>query len=79
FGDLNFYDVFDKFYPILYGQPVPYAANENLGVETIYEIPEEIFENVIMTYFNVERELLRSKTIYQPEKASYEYRPRGFY
>lgn len=79
FGELNFYDVFDKFYPILYGQPVPYIANENLGVETIYEIPEEIFENVIMTYFNVEKELLRSKTIYRPEKASYEYRPRGFY
>lgn len=79
FGELNFYDVFDKFYPILYGQPVPYIANENLGVETIYEIPEEIFENVIMTYFNVDKKLLRSKTIYRPEKASYEYRPRGFY
>ncbi len=79
FADLNFYDIFDKFYPILYRQPVPYVANENLGVETIYEIPEEIFENVIMTYFNVEKELLRSKTIYQSEKASYEYRPRGFY
>lgn len=78
-GELNFYDVFDKFYPILYGQPVPYIANENLGVETIYEIPEEIFENVIMTYFNVDKKLLRSKTIYRPEKASYEYRPRGFY
>ncbi len=79
FGDLDFYDIFDKFYPILYRQPIPYIANENLGVETVYKIPEDIFETVIMSYFNVDRNMLRSKTIYKSEEAAYEYRPRGFY
>ena len=78
-GDLDFYDIFDNFYPVLYEQSVPYAADENLAVGAVYQIPEEIFENVIMTYFNVNKEALRRETAYIPEKAAYEYRPRGFY
>ena len=79
FGGLDFYDIFDIFYPVLYKQPVPYAADENLGVGAVYQIPEEIFENVIMTYFKIDRESLRRETTYIPEKSAYEYRPRGFY
>lgn len=78
-GELDFYDIFDNFYPILYGQSIPYVADENLAAGAVYQIPEEIFENVIMTYFNVNKEALRRETIYIPEKAAYEYRPRGFY
>ena len=78
-GDLDFYDIFDNFYPILYGQSVPYVADESLAVGVVYQIPEEIFENVIMTHFNVNKEALRRETTYNPEKAAYEYRPRGFY
>jgi len=78
-GDLDFYDIFDNFYPILYGQSVPYVADESLAVGVVYQIPEEIFENVIMTHFKVNKEELRRKTTYNPEKAAYEYRPRGFY
>lgn len=78
-GDLDFYDIFDNFYPILYGQSVPYAADESLAVGAVYQIPEEIFEDVIMTYFNINKEALRRETTYLPEKAAYEYRPRGFY
>ena len=78
-GDLDFYDIFDNFYPILYEQPVPYAADESLAVGAVYQIPEEIFENVIMTYFNINKEALRRGTTYISEKAAYEYRPRGFY
>ena len=77
--DLDFYDIFDNFYPILHGQSVPYVADESLAVGAVYQIPEEIFENVIMTYFNVNKEALRRETTYNPEKAAYEYRPRGFY
>ena len=79
FGDLDFYDIFDNFYPILYEQSVPYAAGESLAVGAVYQIPEEIFEDVIMTYFNVNKEALWRETTYIPEKAAYEYRPRGFY
>lgn len=79
FGELDFYDIFDIFYPVLYKQPVPYVADENLGVGAVYQIPEEIFENVIMTYFKIDRESLRRETTYIPEESAYEYRPRGFY
>lgn len=78
-GELDFYDIFDNFYPILHGQSVPYVADESLAVGAVYQIPEEIFENVIMTHFNVNKEALRREATYNPEKAAYEYRPRGFY
>lgn len=79
FGKLNFYDLFDVFYPLIYGQNVPYVVDENWEVGAIYRIPKEEFETVIMTYFNIDSETLRSKTIYDSEDATYEYKPRGFY
>ena len=79
FGELDFYDLFDRLYPMVYRQPLPYVADENIGVGAVYQIPEGNFENVIGTYLNVGGETLRSKAIYLPEQAAYEYRPRGFY
>ena len=38
FGDLDFYDLFDRFYPMTHSQPVPYMADENLGVGAVYQI-----------------------------------------
>ncbi len=79
YGKLDFYDLFDIFYPYLYEQPVPYTAIDETGMETIYQIPESIFERVILTYFDIDKETLRSKTSYLPDEAAYEYRPRGVY
>ena len=79
FGDLDFYDLFDRFYPMIYSQPVPYMSDENLGVGVIYQVPEKLFEDVIGVYFNMDRAKLRSKTAYLSALAAYEYRPRGFY
>ena len=79
FRNLDFYDLFDRFYPMIHSQPVPYVADENLGVGAVYQIPGGLFENVIGAYFNMDSEILRSKTTYIPELAAYEYRPRGFY
>ncbi len=79
FGDLDFYDLFDRFYPMMHSQKAPYMADENLGVGSVYQVQEELFENVIGKYFNIDSETLRSKTIYSSELAAYEYRPRGFY
>lgn len=79
FGELNLYDLFDRFYPMLYGQPVPYTMDDNLGVGAIYRIPEELFENVIRTYIDMDGEDIRSRTTYFSEDRSYEYKPRGFY
>ena len=79
FGDLDFYDLFDRFYPITHSQPVPYMADEDLGVGAVYQIQGELFENVMGAYFNMDRETLLSKTTYLSELVAYEYRPRGFY
>lgn len=78
FGDLNFYDMYDILYPKVNGQYVPYAADDNLEVSEVYRIPKEEFESVIMKYFNIDSEMLQSKTIYYSEDSTYEYKPRGF-
>lgn len=79
FGELNLYDLFDIFYPLIYGQRVPYVPDEDLGVGAVYRIPKEEFEAVLMAYFNMDSETLQSKTTYFSEDATYEYKPRGFY
>ncbi len=78
FGDLNFYDMYDILYPRVNGQYVPYVADDNLSVSAVYQIPKEEFESVIMKYFNIDSETLRSKTVYCLEDSTYEYKPRGF-
>ena len=79
FGELDFYDIFDNFYPFLYGKAVLYVADDNLGVGATYQIPEDVFENVITAHFKIDRETLRRKTTYFLDDATYGYRPRGFY
>ena len=78
FGDLNFYDMYDILYPKVNGQYVTYVADDNLSVSAVYQIPKEEFESVIMKYFNIDSEMLQSKTIYDSENSTYEYKPRGF-
>ena len=78
FGDLNFYDMYDILYPKVNGQYAPYVADDNLSVSAVYQIPKEEFESVIMKYFNIDSEMLQSKTIYDSEDSTYEYKPRGF-
>ena len=78
FGALNFYDMYDILYPKVNGQYFPYVADGNLSVGAVYRIPKEEFESVIMKYFNIDSEMLQSKTIYDSEDSTYEYKPRGF-
>ncbi len=79
FGELNFYDLYDLLYPNVKMQPFPYTANDNPSIGAVYQIPNDEFECVIMPYFKIDSETLQSKTVYDTEKATYEYRPRGFY
>ena len=79
FGELDFYDLFDIFYPVINGRQVSYAADADLRVGAVYRIPKEVFENVIMTHLDIDSETLQSKTVYHPEDSTYEYKPRGFY
>lgn len=79
FSALDFYDLFDRFYPMIRQKPVPYTASGNPGVGFVYRIAESEFEDVVRTYLNVSIDVLRSKTAYDAEDRSYEYKPRGFY
>lgn len=79
FGNLDFYDLFDKFYDDIYEQPVPLICDDNLDAEAVYRIPAEVFEYVIENHFLIDHAELRKKVVYFPEDQTYEYRPRGFY
>lgn len=79
FGTLDFYDLYDLFYPRVNGSQVPYGMDDNLGVGAVYRIPKDEFENVIQSYINIDSSTLQSKTVFYPEDGTYEYKPRGFY
>lgn len=79
FGELDFYDIYDKFYFEMYNAPSPYLTDENLGVGAVYHISKKEFEKVIKLHFKIDSKTLQSKLKYYEEDQSYEYRPRGFY
>lgn len=79
FGNLDFYDMFDKWYPLVNGCQLPYRPDENLGVGAVYRIAETDFENVILSHFQISQEALHSKTTFFPEDNTYEYKPRGLH
>lgn len=79
FGTLDFYDLYDLFYPRVNGGQIPYGMDDNLGVGAVYRIPEDEFENIIQRYINIDSGTLQSKTVFYLEDGTYEYKPRGFY
>lgn len=79
YGDLDFYDLFDKYYADVNGQPLPYTTSENAAVGAVYHIPEQEFEDTVSLHLAVDAKTLRAKTKYLEDVKAYEYRPRGFY
>lgn len=79
FGNLDFYDLFDRFYPDIYEQPVPFTPDDDLDSGAVYRIPADVFEHVIERHLQIDHEELQRKAAYIPEDQTYEYRPRGFY
>ncbi len=79
YADLNFYDLYDKFYQRINGKASPYTPNDNLGIGSVYHIPKTDFEHVIQKYFHINSETLQEKTIFDAVDESYEYKPRGLY
>lgn len=75
FGELDFQDLFDICYPLVYGKQNPYA-DRGMGTGKTVHVPEEEFERVIQTFFQIDRETLREKTIYFPGDNSYGFRTR---
>lgn len=78
YNNLDFYDIFERFYNETYGKSCPYTMNDDLSVGNEYEIPAEEFENVIMQHFRVSSEELQLLLRYDVDKKVYIYRPRGF-
>lgn len=79
FGELDFYDLFDRLYPEIYGQRVSYLVADDVNTEGVCQIPEEQFEGVIRKYFRIDSRRLRERITYLPAAYAYEYRPRGLY
>lgn len=86
YGELNFYDVYDALYTVKYGKDALYHSihvggrdTEGQYGEMEYEIPQEEFEDVILSYFPIDRTVLRQKTVYHEQNGSYRYRARGVY
>ncbi len=75
YSNLNFYDLYELMYPLLYGKDVPYVAEA--GVE--YQIPKDEFENVFHTYFQIKSEQIQENANYNLSTQSYQYRPRGIH
>lgn len=75
YSALDFYDLYERLYYIKYGTYVPYETYA--GAE--YEIPEQDFEEVIQSYFKIDREQIAENTMYDTNRKSYLYRPRGLH
>lgn len=76
FRDLDFYDLFQPMYEMKYGKEFPYRYTYT---GDFYEIPENEFEDIFMTYFQTDSSVLRQRTTYFAENHTYQYRPRGRY
>lgn len=76
YGNLEFYDLYERMHTLKYGSYVPYSG-EGAGVE--YEVPKEEFEEVIKTYMQVDSQDIERNAVYHPESQTYRYRPRGLY
>lgn len=79
YGNIDFYDIFDKCYPAVFQQSVPYVMDKNPNIGAVYQIPEKEFEDVVTLHLSIDNAVLRTKTKYLKEAGAYEYRPRGFY
>lgn len=75
YGELDFNDLFPILYPLVYGNSIPYEMTYE---GELYNVDGDEFEKVIKSYFNIDSEVLRSKTTYLEEDGVYEYRTRGF-
>ena len=76
-GQLDFYDIFVKFYQECYQKECPYKRSEDLSVGMEYQIPQDEFENVIRMHFPIEVETLRKLLRYNSDTQTYLFRPRS--
>lgn len=76
YSDLDFYDLFEILQRIKDPESIPYSAGSD---SEIIGIPQSEFEDVILTWFSIDRHALRKTTGYSSGSGTYQYRPRGLY
>ena len=76
YGDLNFYDIFEPMYQMKYGKRLDV---EFAFTGKTYNVPEKEFEDVFLTFFQIDPAMLRQKTTYDEVSHTYQYRPRGMF
>lgn len=77
YRNLNFYDLFERFYRREYLKDFQ-DPNENDGL-VVLQIPKTEFERMLMKYVKVSSQVLQKKAIYMTGSQTYEYRPRGVF
>lgn len=76
YGELEFYDLYEIMYEMKYEEESPYEfAYTGLS----YEVPRLEFEQIFKTYFQIDSETLQGRTVYDKERGTYRYRPRGMF
>lgn len=74
YGDLDFYDLYEPMYRMRWDDQ---EVIDQLQEGIVYEIPEEEFEELYHSYFKINTQVLRERTLYNEEKHTYQYRTRG--
>lgn len=73
YSALDVYDLYETLYYLKYRDYVPYETYE--GAE--YAIPAGEFEEVLQSYFKINRAQIALNAVFDPEGQTYRYRPRG--
>ena len=73
-GNLELYDLYERFYQMEYGIYVPYQKDYEM-VE--WEIPQEEFEQILRLHLDISSEVIKSHTVYHAETQTYRYRYGG--
>lgn len=74
FGELSFNDVFEYCYELKNGTPPDPSAYRHTGEPYRIWIPAEVFEDTLLSYFDVSIEELRRLAMYDLETGSYPWR-----
>lgn len=77
YQNLNFYDLFERFYRREFFKDYQ-DPNENDGL-VVLQVPKTEFEGVLMKYVKVDSQVLQKKARYMADSQTYEYRPRGVF
>lgn len=75
-GELNFYDLYEIMYFMKYKTQGDFDFED---MDQIRNIPEQEFEEVFRTYFNIDGDTLKERMEYTEAGHTYAYRPRGLY